>query len=33
MIVECGQKVELHTLCIAPEHQGRGQGRRPVVKY
>jgi ribosomal protein S18 acetylase RimI-like enzyme len=26
MTLECGQDIELHTLCIAPEHQGNGFG-------
>jgi ribosomal-protein-alanine N-acetyltransferase len=26
MAVESGQDVELHTLCIAPEHQGQAIG-------
>ena len=26
MMLKCGQDIELHTLCIAPEHQGHGLG-------
>jgi ribosomal protein S18 acetylase RimI-like enzyme len=26
MTLELGKDIELHTLCIAPEHQGRGLG-------
>ena len=26
MVLQCGQDVELHTVRIAPEHQGQGLG-------
>jgi ribosomal protein S18 acetylase RimI-like enzyme len=28
--MECGHDIELHTLCIAPEHQGNGLGTAVV---
>ena len=26
MTVPCGEDIEIHTLCVAPEHQGQGIG-------